>query len=85
MFLGLTVDSNAYREFVFSNSEGSAQPQANAKLLSSYEFDKPDESKLLEFNRIVEPIFDLIENYDLENQQLSEIENLLLSKLAKLE
>jgi len=83
LFLGLTVDNRAYREFILSNAEGSAQPQANATLLTSYEIEKPDESKLVEFNSIVEPIFDLLENKQQENQKLTELKALLLSKLAK--
>lgn len=82
LYLGLIVDNQNYRDFILSNAEGSAQPQANATLLTSYEIDKPDESKILEFNRTVEPIFDLIENYQLENQKLAELKNLLLSKIA---
>ncbi|EKB50099.1 restriction endonuclease subunit S [Cecembia lonarensis] len=85
LYLGLTVDTQIYRDFILSNAEGSAQPQANATLLTSFEIDKPDESKILEFNRIVEPIFDLIENYQLENQKLTELKELLLSKLATVE
>lgn len=85
LYLGLIVDSQNYRDFILSNAEGSAQPQANATLLTSFEIDKPDESKILEFNRIVEPIFDLIENYQLENQKLAELKDLLLSKLATVE
>lgn len=78
------MDNQNYRDFILSNAEGSAQPQANATLLTSYEIDKPDESKILEFNRIVEPIFDLIESYQLQNQKLTELKDLLLSKLATL-
>lgn len=85
LYLGLIVDSQNYRDFILSNAEGSAQPQANATLLTSYEIEKPDESKVLEFNRIVEPIFDLIETYQLENQKLTELKALLLSKLATVE
>ena len=85
LYLGLIVDSQNYRDFILSNAEGSAQPQANATLLTSYEIDKPDESKIMEFNRIVEPIFDLIETYQLENQKLTELKALLLSKLATVE
>jgi type I restriction enzyme S subunit len=83
--LGLIVDSPNYREYILSNAEGSAQPQANATLLTSYEIDKPDESRIIEFNRIVEPIFDLSEIYQLENQKLFELKELLLSKLATVE
>lgn len=82
LLLGLIVDSQNYREFILSKAEGSAQPQANATLLTSYEFDKPDESKILEFNKIVEPIFDLIETNQLEIQKLLELKDLLLSKLS---
>jgi type I restriction enzyme S subunit len=82
LYLGLIVDSQNYRDFILSNAGGSAQPQANATLLTSYEIDKPDESKILEFNSVIEPIFDLIENYQLEIQKLTELKNLLLSKLA---
>jgi len=85
LYLGLIVDSQNYRDFILSNAEGSAQPQANATLLTSYEIDKPDESKIMEFNMIVEPIFDLIETYQLENQKLTELKALLLSRLATVE
>jgi type I restriction enzyme S subunit len=82
LYLGLIVDSQNYRDFILSNAEGSAQPQANATLLTSYEIDKPDGTKIVEFNRIVESIFDLIEIFQLENQKLTELKELLLSRLA---
>lgn len=85
LYLGLTVDSQNYREYILSNAEGSAQPQANATLLTSYEITKPDESIILDFNRIIEPIFDMIEIRQLENQRLTEQKDLLLSKLATIE
>jgi type I restriction enzyme S subunit len=82
LYLGLTVDSPSYRGFILANAEGSAQPQANAMLLTSYQLIKPDETIILDFNKIVEPIFDLIETKQLENQKLNELKALLLSKLA---
>lgn len=85
LFLGLTVDSQIYRDFISSNAEGSAQPQANATLLTSFEISKPDESIILKFNKIIEPIIDMIENRQLENQKLFELQDLLLSKLATVE
>lgn len=85
LYLGLIVDSQNYRDFILANAEGSAQPQANATLLTSFEIDKPDESKILDFNRIVVSIFDLIECKQLENQKLSDLKDLLLSKLATVE
>lgn len=83
LYLGLIVDSQNYRDFILSNAEGSAQPQANATLLTSFEIEKPDESKILEFNRIIEPIFDLVENYQLENQKLEELKELLLARMVR--
>lgn len=83
LFLGLTVDSSEYRNYILSNAQGSAQPQANATLLASFEIHRPDESKILEFNKIIEPFFDSIENYHLENQKLIELKDLLLAKLTK--
>lgn len=85
LFLGLTVDSQEYRDYILSNAEGSAQPQANATLLASFEINKPDESKILEFNRIIEPFFESIENHNLENQKLEELKDLLLAKMTKVE
>ncbi|MFV5701732.1 restriction endonuclease subunit S [Flavobacterium sp. XS2P12] len=85
LFLGLTIDSQEYRDYILSNAEGSAQPQANAKLLASFEINKPDESKILEFNRIIEPFFDSIENHHIENQKLEELRELLLVKMTKVE
>lgn len=83
LFLGLTVDSPEYRDYILSNAEGSAQPQANATLLASFEINKPDESKILKFNRIIEPFFDSIEIHHLENQKLEELKDLLLAKMTK--
>lgn len=85
LFLGLTVDSPEYREYILSNAEGSAQPQANATLLASFEINKPDETKILEFNRLIEPFFDSIENHHIENQKLEELKYLLLAKMTRVE
>jgi type I restriction enzyme S subunit len=85
LFLGLTVDSKIYRDYILSNAQGSAQPQANAILLTSFKVKRPNDSKLLEFNKLVEPIFDLIENRQIENQKLTELKKLLLSKMTKVE
>jgi type I restriction enzyme S subunit len=85
LFLGLTVDSSEYRDYILANAEGSAQPQANATLLASFEINKPDESVILEFNRIIEPLFDSTENFHLQNQKLNELNYLLLSRMTKVD
>ena len=61
IYLGMTVDSIKYREFIQSVSEGSAQPQANANLMSKYLMVKPHPDLFLKLNSIIEPIFDQIE------------------------
>jgi type I restriction enzyme S subunit len=85
LFLGLTIDSQEYRDYILSNAEGSAQPQANATLLASFEINKPDQTKILEFNRLIEPFFDSIENHHIENQKLEELKDLLLAKMTRVE
>ena len=82
LYLGLVVDSKTYREFVLANAEGSAQPQANAPLLTSFELTRPDDETVLRFNKIIEPIFDLIEFRQIEIEKLNEFRNLLLAKMA---
>lgn len=84
-FLGLTIDNQNYRDFIISNAQGSAQPQANAQLLTSLEISKPDFSRIMEFNRMVEPIFDTIERNQLENLKLDELREIVLSKMTQAE
>jgi len=84
-FLGLTVDSKEFREFILTNAQGSAQPQANANLLTSYEINRPDEKLILEFNEIMEPIFDFIENKRINNEKLHQLQSLLLGRMTRAE
>ena len=84
LFLGLIIDSEPYRDFITSNAGGSAQPQANAILLTSYEVLDPEKSVIHNFNLKVEPVVDLIEYNNLENSRLLILKDLLLAKMTKL-
>jgi len=85
MYLGLIVDNPIYREFILNNAGGSAQPQANVPLLTSYEIIKPLKAIINRFNLLVESIFDLKESVQIENQILNELQSVLLSKMSKVE
>lgn len=83
MYLGFIVESRAYKDFVLANAEGSAQPQANAKLLTSFKVINPLEDILIKLNRIWKPSFGLIEFIQKENETLFDFKNILLSQIAQ--
>jgi type I restriction enzyme S subunit len=82
VYLGLSVDSAKYREFILTNAEGSAQPQANANLMSDFPILKPNNEVILKLNKCIEPILDQIEVFQIQHTKLNHFRNLLLSKLA---
>lgn len=83
IYLGMIVDSDKYREYIISNAEGSAQPQANANLMGNYSVIKPTKEVILKLNSLMEPVLDQIELLQLENTEIKQLESILLSKLAK--
>ena len=85
IYLGMTVDSAKYREYILTNSEGSAQPQANAALMSEFQVFKPTSDVLLKLNKCIGPLFDQIEIFQIQNAKLFDLGDLLLSKLATIE
>jgi len=82
-YLGLTVDSRNYKDYILSKAEGSAQPQANASLMTEYSVIKPNRSAILSFNKNTIPIIDQIEIFQIQNSKLKQFKELLLSKIAK--
>ncbi|OGT15350.1 MAG: hypothetical protein A3J49_05485 [Gallionellales bacterium RIFCSPHIGHO2_02_FULL_57_16] len=58
IFLGLSVERNAFKDFIWMFVTGAAQPQANATTMALFPVFYPPETLLNEFNRIVEPILD---------------------------
>ena len=58
IFLGLSVERSAFKDFIWMFVTGVAQPQANATTMALFPVFYPPESLLIEFNQIVEPILD---------------------------
>jgi type I restriction enzyme S subunit len=83
IYLGITINSQKYKDFILSNAEGSAQPQANASLMTEYSIINPSINVILKFNKIIEPFLDQIEFYQVQNSKLNQLKELLLSKMAK--
>jgi type I restriction enzyme S subunit len=85
IYLGITIDSTKYREFILANAEGSAQPQANAILMSEFPILRPMNEVIIKWNRCIEPVIDQIEISQIQNTKLNQFAGLLLSKLATIE
>lgn len=83
IFLGMTIDSPKYKDFIQSNAEGSAQPQANANLMSDFNLVKPLDEVIIKLNELIEPLFDQMEIAQIQNEKIMQFTNLLLSKLSK--
>lgn len=80
--MGLSVDSQEYKDFIFANQQGSAQPQANANVMGQYPIAIPDEKTLKNFNSVIYPILRKISLHQLEISKLNEMKPLLLSKMG---
>ena len=64
---------------------GAAQPKINQENMNSIILTKPDILVSKAFDRIINPMFDIIMNKSQENQKLTELKDLLLSKLTTIE
>lgn len=81
-YLGLSVDSQEYKDFIFANQQGSAQPQANANVMGQYPIAIPDEKTLKNFDSVIYPVLRKIFLHQLEISKLNEMKPLLLSKMG---
>lgn len=81
IFLGLSVERNAFKEFISMFVTGAAQPQANATTMSLFPILLPPELLLEKFNKIVEPILDQKETLLIQIAELSRTRDLLLPRL----
>jgi len=61
-FVGLVIESEEYKRFIKANIGGSAQPQANAQVLTSYPINFPPLSTQRKIASILSAYDDLIEN-----------------------
>ena len=64
---------------------GSTMPMLSKSDFEKIEIIKPENNILLKFERVMKPFNNLSISYSKENQKLSELKELLLSKLAKVE
>lgn len=64
---------------------GGVQAKINQANLNSIPILKPNSLDLEKYNRVLKPIFELFKNKITENQKLTELKDLLLSKLATIE
>lgn len=81
-FVAVKVLSDEYKRFVLSISEGSAQPQANANILTKMELVIPDEKIAKTFNSYCDNIFTKVDILNKQNQKLEALKSLLLGKMA---
>jgi type I restriction enzyme S subunit len=80
-FIGMTVESDYFRDFIDQAVGGAAQPQANVPVLTSFETVFPSDSVLEKFNLLVEPIFDKLENLQIQIAKLRQVRDRLLPRL----
>ena len=81
-YLYCLIISKFYKDFVLSNSEGSAQPQANANILTKMDCLVATSEEYENFNEEILPIVHFKEILDIQNQKLTQLQSLLLSRLA---
>jgi type I restriction enzyme S subunit len=79
--LGILMESDEYKKFIQTNLSGSAQPQANAVVLTSMPLVVPDRAISERFDQFVEPMIDQAELLSVKNQNLRRTRDLLLPKL----
>ena len=81
IYLGLSVERSAFKDFIWMYVTGAAQPQANATTMALFPLFYPSEFVLKEFNRIIEPMLDEKELLLNQTVILLRTRNLLLPRL----
>jgi len=76
-YVGRIVESKVYKKFILSHTNGAAQPNANAKILTSFRLPIPDRATQLKFVKILSSYDNLIENNRRRIQLLEESARLL--------
>jgi type I restriction enzyme S subunit len=76
-YVGRIVESKVYKRFVMSRVGGAAQPNANAKVLSSFPLQVPGRSTQARFVEVLSAYDDMIENNRRRIQLLEEAARLL--------
>jgi type I restriction enzyme, S subunit len=79
--VGVFVESDMYKSVIQSRIGGAAQPNANAKVLTSVPILLPPTSLQRAYSEFVEPLFDQREALQSENARLARARDLLLPRL----
>ncbi|WP_024547113.1 restriction endonuclease subunit S [Picosynechococcus sp. NKBG15041c] len=80
-YIGLIVESDEYKQFIKANMTGSAQPQANAQIMTSLPILIPPQELQEKFKKIVTDILDQKELLQIKNINLRKTRDLLLPRL----
>jgi len=81
IFLGLSVERSAFKDFIAMYVTGAAQPQANATTMALFPVLHPPDPVLSEFNQIAQPILDQKEVLLNQMAMLAKTRDLLLPRL----
>ncbi|GHV22505.1 hypothetical protein FACS189494_09430 [Spirochaetia bacterium] len=80
--LGLSITSEEYRLFIQTNAGGSAQPQANAQLMTEFDVFIPPDKMINSFNEQVKPFFEVIELNQVEIARLNKLLETTVSSIS---
>jgi type I restriction enzyme, S subunit len=81
MLVGIFVESEDYKSYIKRQLGGAAQPNANAKIISSAKILMPPISIQRHFHEMVSPIFESKDNLQEQNEKLTQARDLLLPRL----
>jgi type I restriction enzyme S subunit len=81
LLVGVFVESDSYKSFIRSRIGGAAQPNANAKVLTSARILVPTPGLQRLYREFVEPLFDQRELLEHENAKLAKACDLLLPRV----
>jgi type I restriction enzyme, S subunit len=81
ILVGMCIDSDTYKGQIKSRAGGAAQPNANAKVLGGVELLLPSDHLQKRFQAFAEPLFDLMETFQVQNSKLAAARDLLLPRL----
>jgi type I restriction enzyme, S subunit len=85
LYLYQILETDAFFEYVMAGSKGTKMPRGDKKWIMNYPVLVPSENLLKEFDSKLRIIQNSITSFRAENQKLSQLKELLLSKLATIE
>ena len=80
-FIYYLFKSKLFKSFIAMRTEGSVIPHLYQKDFTDFKFNKPNDEKMIEFNKTTEPLFKLLISLKKENKSLEATRNELLPKL----